>query len=68
MKVNSTFTVKSEVAPSCLTLRDPMDCSLPGSSVDRICQARVLEWVAIVFSDGPKGCGFKQLESLINRA
>ena len=31
----------------CLTLRDPMDCSLPGSSVHEILQARILEWVAI---------------------
>ena len=36
---------ESEVAQSCLTLRDPMDCSLPGSSVHGIFQARVLEWV-----------------------
>ena len=44
--------VKSEreVAQSCLTLSDPMDCSLPGSSVCGIFQARVLEWVAIAFS------------------
>ena len=41
---------ESEVAPSCLTLCDPMDCSLPGSSVHRIFQARILEWVAIAFS------------------
>ena len=34
-----------------LTLLDPMDCSLPGSSVHGIFQARVLEWVAIAFSD-----------------
>ena len=40
---------KSEVAQSCLTLSDPMDCSLPGSSVHGIFQARVLEWGAIVF-------------------
>ena len=39
-----------EVAQSCPTLRDPMDCSLPGSSVHGIFQARVLEWVAIAFS------------------
>ena len=38
------------VAQSCLTLCDPMDCSLPGSSVHRILQARTLEWVAIPFS------------------
>ena len=47
MKVKS----KSEVAQSCPTLSDPMDCSLPGSSVHGIFQARVLEWVAIAFSD-----------------
>ena len=41
---------ESEVAQSCLTLRDPMDCSLPGSSAHGIFQARVLEWVAIAFS------------------
>ena len=39
-----------EVAQSCLTLCDPMDCSLPGSSLLGILQARVLEWVAISFS------------------
>ena len=43
--------VKIEVAQSCLTLSDPMDCSLPGSSVRGISQARVLEWVAIAFSE-----------------
>ena len=45
--------VKSEreVAQSCPTLRDPMDCSLPGSSALGIFQARVLEWGAIAFSD-----------------
>ena len=41
---------ESEVAQSCLTLRDPMDCSLSGSSVHGIFQARVLEWGAIAFS------------------
>ena len=35
---------ESEVAQTCLTPSDPMDCSLPGSSVHGICQARVLEW------------------------
>jgi len=51
MKVKS----ESEVAQSCLTLSDPMDCSLPGSSVHGISQARVLEWGAIAFSkNGPK--------------
>ena len=42
----------SEVAQSCPTLCDPMDCSLPGSSVHGIFQARVLEWIAISFSRG----------------
>ena len=46
MKVKS----ESEVAQPCLTLSDPMDCSLPGSSVHGILQARVLEWGAIAFS------------------
>ena len=41
---------ESEVAQLCPTLSDPMDCSLPGSSVHGIFQARVLEWVAIAFS------------------
>ena len=42
---------ESEVAQSCPTSSDPMDCSLPGSSVHGIFQARVWEWVAIAFSD-----------------
>ena len=45
-----TVKSESEVAQSCLTLSDPMDFSLPGSSVHGIFQARVLEWVAIAFS------------------
>ena len=44
----ATATAKS--LQSCLTLGDPMDCSLPGSSVHGIFQARVLEWGAIAFS------------------
>ena len=43
---------ESEVAQSCLTLCNPMDCSLQGSSVHRIFQARTLEWVVISFSRG----------------
>ena len=46
MKVKS----ESEDAQSCLTLSDPMDHSLAGSSIHGIVQARVLEWVAIAFS------------------
>ena len=48
MKVKS----ESEVAQSCLTLCDPVDCSPPGSSVHGILQARILEWVVISFSRG----------------
>ena len=42
---------ESEVTQSCLTLSGPMDCSLPGSSVHGISEARVLEWGAIAFSE-----------------
>ena len=49
MKVKS----QSEVAQLCPTLSNPMDCSLTGSSVHGIFQARVLEWGAIAFSAGP---------------
>ena len=44
--------IESEVAQSCPTLSDPMDCSLPGSFIHGIFQARVLEWGAIAFSTG----------------
>ena len=47
MKVKS----ESQVAQSYPTLSDPMDCSLPGFSIHRIFQARVLEWGAIAFSE-----------------
>ena len=47
MKVKS----EREVAQSCPTLSDPMDYSLPGSSIHGIFEARVLEWGAIAFSD-----------------
>ena len=50
---------ESEVAQLCPTLPDPMDCSLPGSSVHGIFQARVLEWGAIAFS----GCGAYKLQN-----
>ena len=45
------LTFENEVSQSCPTLCDPMDCSLPGSSVHGIFQARTLEWVAISFSN-----------------
>ena len=51
-------TRESEVAQSCPTLSNPMDCSLPGSSVHGVFQARVLEWGAIAFSV-PKATFFK---------
>ena len=47
MKVKS----EREVAQSCPTFHDPMDCSPPGPSTHGIFQARVLEWGAIAFSD-----------------
>ena len=50
MKVKS----ESEVAQLYPTLSDPMDCSLPGSSIRGIFQARVLEWGTIAFSDGKR--------------
>ena len=59
MKVKS----ESEVVQSCLTLSDPMDCSLPGSSIHGIFQARVLEWGAIAYllkiSTGHEPCPIK---------
>ena len=48
MKVKS----KSKVSQSCPTLSNPVDCSLPGSSIHGIFQAKVLEWGAIAFSGG----------------
>ena len=60
MKVKS----ESEVAQSCLTLSDPMDCSPTGSSIHRIFQARVLEWGAIAFSaQSPSSHQNKELEA-----
>src|SRR5574339_46302 len=53
---------ESEVAQSCLTLSDPMDCSLPGSSIHGIFQAGGLEWGAIAFSVSSKG-----LEEIVNQ-
>ena len=57
MKVKS----ESEFAQSCPTLSDPMDCSLPGSSVHGIFQARVLEWFAIAFSKEVSRCFKKRM-------
>ena len=46
------YALKVKVAQSCLILCDPMDCSLPASSVHGILQARILEWIAIPFFRG----------------
>ena len=62
MKVKS----ESEITQSCLTLCDPMDCSLPGSSIHGIFQARVLEWSAIAFSEGHYVLHFKYLSDYTN--
>ena len=59
--------IESEVAQLCLTLSDPMDCRLPGSSVHGIVQARVLEWGAIFFSKNMLVPG-KQRPAMINKA
>ena len=63
MKVKS----ESEVAQSCPTLSDPMDCSLPGSSIHGIFQARVLEWGAIAFSDIKILLRIKQISRVLNK-
>ena len=57
---------ESEVTESCLTLCNPMNCSLPGSSIHGIFQARVLEWVAISFSRGWRGLPFPSPGDLPN--
>ena len=53
-QISYDITYMSEVAQSCLTLCNPFDCSLPGSSLHGALQARILEWVAISFSMEPK--------------
>ena len=55
---------ESEVAQSCPTLSNPMDCSLPGSSVHGIFQVRVLEWVANAFSDFHIFCPIYSISAL----
>ena len=52
IKIEQPATPLSEVAQSCPTLCNPVDCSPPGSSIHGILQARILEWVAISFSRG----------------
>ena len=63
MKVRS----ESEVAQSCPTLSDPMDCSLPGSSVHGIFKARVLEWGAVAFSEIQQWQNTKVLHTVWNQ-
>ena len=62
MKVKS----ESEVAQSCLTLSDPMNCSPPGSSIHEISQARVLEWGAIAFSSKKMSAHYKTANTVIS--
>ena len=61
-----SIDMKVKVAQSCPTLCDPMDCSLPGSSVHGSLQARILEWVAVPLpadlpNPGIKHCSFNSL-------
>ena len=58
MKVKS----ESEVAQSCLTLHDTMDCTPPGSSIHGIFQARALEWGAVAFSKKNSAAAAKSLQ------
>ena len=64
MKVKS----EGEVAQSCLTPSNPMDCSLPGSAVHGIFQARVLEWGAIAFSNTALMYPFSYLEPVCSKS
>ena len=58
---------ESEVAQSCPTLCDPMDCSLPGSSVHGIFQATILGWIAISFSRASFQPGIKPTSPALTR-
>ena len=58
---------ESEVTQSCPTLSDPMDCSLPGSSIHEISQARILEWGAISFSRSSWPRDWTQISCLVGR-
>ena len=61
--VRRGLLILGEVAQSCPTLCDPVDCSLPGFSVHGILQARILEWVAISFSRGSSRPGMEPRDS-----
>ena len=52
LSLGMVFRYECVCAQSCPTLSNPMDCSLPGSSVHGIFQTRILEWVAMPFSRG----------------
>ena len=56
-KATCATSARVLVAHLCLTVCNPMDCSLPGSSVHRLLQAGILEWLAISFSGGPPDPG-----------
>ena len=59
--------LKSEVAQSCLTLCDPMDCSLPRSSAHGLFQARILEWVASSFSRSSRPRDWTRVSRTVGR-
>ena len=61
------FDWLSEVVQLCLTLCDPVDCSLPGSSIHGIFQAKTLEWVAISFSRSSWPRGWTQVSHIVGR-
>ena len=61
-----SYKSESEVAQSCPTLSDPMDCSPPGSSIHGIFQARVLEWGAIAFSGRLRAAAAAAVTSVVS--
>ena len=65
--ITSIERKENEVAQSCPTVCDPMDCSPPGSSVHRIFQARILGWVAISFSSGSYQLGEQWVSRIAGR-
>ena len=63
LSLGCIYSLESEVAQSCPSLCDPMDCSLPGSSICGIFQARILEWVAISFPQGSSQPGYPAFQA-----